>query len=244
MESMPAPTVGCFSEEVVRDVIASLPPNPVPDRLAVLPWLLREWHEHFLPYHFGESRATIRARQKRLRAVARYGEKLFEALVTLDDSSSSFELAIELAIHQTGKSLLGLTQSDIAQARERLSWGEQWLRGLAEACGHSADAQPVRRGRPTDVLPYLVMLDLEAIFEFVTGTRAERRVRGEDHPDYGKEYGPFWDFVRPTWMMIFGSNAGLSAAMKDWSLARNKFGEVSAIIANIAMRRPEWRIFG
>jgi hypothetical protein len=189
-----------------------------------------------------ENRASVRERQRRLQAVTKPAKHLCEALAALDHGDF-FWLAIQIAAHETGKSLIGLTQSDIAPARERLHSVEGWARELAEASRDLSESLGEGRGRPKATTPYLVMYDLEAIFEFVTCTTAERRVRSEDHHEYGKEYGPFWDFVQPIWVIIFGSQAGLSAAVRNWALARKKFEETSAVIANIGLRHPEWGIF-
>jgi hypothetical protein len=239
---MLSPTAGCFSEEAISAIIKALPANPVPDRLALLPRLLREWHNHFLPDHFPrESSAMFRARQKRCQAVARCAKNLYEAISNLDETDV-FGLALDIAVQRTGSAILQVDQSEITAAQERLTWAKRWLPELADAYGPS-QRQARTRGRPRNIVSYLVMLDLQAIYEFVTDTSAERRVHGEDHPEHGKEYGPFWDFVQPIWTLVFGSNARLSAAMKAWSLARNEFGETLPIIANIALRHPEWRIF-
>jgi hypothetical protein len=242
MESMRSPTA--FSDEAVGAIIQALPANVIPERRKLLPRLLRDWVDHELPYRlYRENPANVRERQSRLQAVASRAEDLCEALAALD-RQATFWLAMQSATHETGKSFVRLNQSDVTQARERLQSVENWARKLAEASRDLSESQAKGRGRPRAIIPYLVMFDLEAIFEFVTGTRAERRVRGEDHHEHGKEYGPFWDFVQPIWGMIFGSHAGLSAAMKNWSSARNKFGDTSAILANIAFRHPEWRISG
>jgi hypothetical protein len=242
MERKPPPTAGRLADDALKAIVAALPPNAAPERLILLPRLLREWGNRDLLDHLRrESSAMFRARQKRRQAVARCAKNLYEAISNLDDTDV-FGLALDIAVRKTGSTVLQVDQSEITTAQERLTWAERWLPELADAYGPS-QRQAGTRGRPRNIVSYLVMLDLEAIFEFVYDTSAERRVHREDHPEYGKEYGPFWDFVQPIWTLVFGSNARLSAAMKAWSLARNEFGETSPIIANIALRHPEWRIF-
>jgi len=43
--------------------------------------------------------------------------------------------------------------------------------------------------------------------------------------------------------MIFGSTNGLGYAVRFWAKARAKHGEDSAVVANMDLRHPEWRIF-
>jgi hypothetical protein len=100
------------------------------------------------------------------------------------------------------------------------------------------------RGRPRAVAHYLIMMDLAAIFEYLTRKRATRSVRGEDHFAYGAEYGAFWDFAQATWPAIFKSTNGLKSAMKNWAVDRVRYGEASPLIANMHLRHPEWGLFG
>jgi hypothetical protein len=56
--------------------------------------------------------------------------------------------------------------------------------------------------------------------------------------------GPFWDFAKTIWPLVFRNGThGLSAAMKNWADARKRFGEESALMANIALRHPTWGLF-
>jgi hypothetical protein len=46
------------------------------------------------------------------------------------------------------------------------------------------------------------------------------------------------------WSEVFGKDvAGLPAAMKNWAAGRSKYDEASALIHNIALRYPSWRVF-
>jgi hypothetical protein len=243
MERKPPQTAGRLADDTLKAIVGALPPNAVPERLILLLRLLREWADRDLLDHLCRERSTtLHARKKRLQAVARSAKNLHEAMANLEDADV-FSLVLEIAIRKTGSTLLEVDQSAITEAQEQLTWAKRWLPELADAYG-SSQRQARSRGRPRNVASYLVMLDLEAIFEFATDTTAERRVHGKDHPDYGGEYGPFWDFASTAWGVIFGSATGLPAAMKSWATARSEFGERSPLIANMALRHPEWRIFG
>lgn len=100
------------------------------------------------------------------------------------------------------------------------------------------------RGRPPAVAHYLIMMDLAAIFEYLTRKRATRLVRGGDHFAHGAEYGPFWDFAQATWTAIFKSTDGLKSVMRNWAVARARYGEASPLIANMHLRHSEWGLFG
>ena len=94
------------------------------------------------------------------------------------------------------------------------------------------------RGQPRNISAYLIMLDIAAIYQWVTGSRASRRY--DPYKDHDQESGPFWRFASAIWLAIHGTRDGLSAAMKNWARYRAQFGEEFALIANIAMRQPLW----
>jgi hypothetical protein len=95
------------------------------------------------------------------------------------------------------------------------------------------------RGQPRNLLAYLVLKDIAAIFEWLTGLQARREVDRKD----GHDTGAFYHFCEAIWLPVFGVGLdGLPAAMKNWAVARRKYNEKSALIANIAMRNPPWRV--
>jgi hypothetical protein len=117
------------------------------------------------------------------------------------------------------------------------------LQRLAQAAEHTAGRWVPGPLRPAMLSRYLVLLDLAAIFQWATGVRAGRRVRTDlTEEDAGKEYGPFYDFARAAWPMVFGSEKGLGHAIRTWAKGRAQYSEKSPFISNLALRHPEWRI--
>jgi hypothetical protein len=116
----------------------------------------------------------------------------------------------------------------------------QQLAAAAEQVAKDWDPPPFR----TEMLKrYLVLQDLAAIYAWATRESAGRRVRTDATEDSGQAYGPFWEFARTLWPMVFGSETGLDNAMKTWAKGRRDFGERSPFIVNIRLRHPEWRVF-
>jgi hypothetical protein len=95
------------------------------------------------------------------------------------------------------------------------------------------------RGRPRNITAYFVMNDIAAIYEWVTKMEATREVDRVSN----KDSGPFWQFATTIWCVVFGGTTGLSAAMKNWAGYRRKYGERSALMANLAIRNRAWRLF-
>jgi hypothetical protein len=88
------------------------------------------------------------------------------------------------------------------------------------------------------VITYLVIKDIAAIFEWYSGLKATRRVNRVSKG----ETGPFYRFAAALWPVIFGKGDDrLPAAIKKFAAYREREGR--ALIANIAMRHREWRIF-
>ena len=122
---------------------------------------------------------------------------------------------------------------DIEAALQRSNDGVSWIVDLTEILSDQSHTQEddhkpqgsdpksvgsrqkKRRKQlgPMAIQSYLILLDLAAIFELVTGTRPTRRTS----VDSSKDYGPFWEFARAVWRAIFDTDHGLSAAVKYWS---------------------------
>jgi hypothetical protein len=127
-------------------------------------------------------------------------------------------------------------------------WNEEnkrWLANSRDCIETIATAakRPLKkptRGQPCNIPAYLMMMDIAAIFEYLTDTRATRTVDWKTR----EETGPFRDFAGAIWSVVFSGADGLSAALKNWAEAKKKYAEPSLLMANIAMRHPEWGLFG
>src|SRR5205807_1547670 len=81
------------------------------------------------------------------------------------------------------------------------------------------------RGQPRNIPAYLMMMDIAAIFEYLTDTEPSRQVDRKTR----EEIGPFRDFAGAIWSVVFGGGDGLSAALKNWAEARRKYAERSLL---------------
>src|SRR5205823_8186776 len=94
-----------------------------------------------------------------------------------------------------------------------------FLDELASAANSSLASSKVGRGRPNNIPASLVIMDLAAIFTWLTGEVATRRVSR----DTGDPSGPFWNFASAVWPVIFEKgDDGLQAAIKKLATARAK----------------------
>jgi hypothetical protein len=92
--------------------------------------------------------------------------------------------------------------------------------------------------QPPTVIAYLVIKDVAAIFEWCTGLEATRQVDRISH----EETGPFYRFAAAIWPIVFGKgDDGLPAAIRRFATYRKREGR--ALMANMAMRNPAWRLF-
>jgi len=95
------------------------------------------------------------------------------------------------------------------------------------------------KGQPRNVRAYLVMLDLAAIFEWLTDRKATRQVDRITND----ETGHFWNFAAAVWPLVFGHGCdGLKSAMKNWKALRLKHNENSPFMLNV-LRHLEWGVF-
>jgi len=259
-----------FSREAIDTIAAALPSSTDPARSALLPKILRAWAEEDLHEHLSrEGRAGIRQREKRLRSVGAQARKLIEAIEALDHTSS-FETALRPQMRHAGT---GFWETDITVAKQRRDSAISWLIDLIEIFdgwkNEAADGKKPKPPADKKIRYYLIIRDLAAIFELVSGEEPTRRV----DPGSGETYGPFADFAASVWVQIFKNSRGLSYAIRVWAdemtrqrkgvegavneairlVSRdlsdserddieNRFEEWSPFVANIQFRHPDlWR---
>jgi hypothetical protein len=241
-------TVPQFSEQAVELILAALPANVDQRRRELLPRILAEWSRTDLLEHLSrESRAVVRERYDQLTKVGKSANDLRQALGALDQRGRSW-IAQELA-HEEGSPRPPFSASceKLADMKERLKQEDDFLKKIAAATlrlveedTRLSEEGERESGQPRNIRAYLVMMDLVAIFEWLTGRKATREVNRDDH----KETGPFWHFAEAVWPYIFGKGRhGLSSAMKNWETWHKRCDEESQLIRNIAMRYPTWGIF-
>lgn len=257
-----------FSKEAIDAIAAALPSGTDPARSALLPNILCAWAEEDLQEHLSRGgRATAREREKQLRRIGAQAQKLIDAVEALDHLGS-LETAFQPQMRRAGTDLW---DTDIGAAKQRRDQAVSWLVDLAEIFNGSGN-DPANDENPKpdkSTRSYLVILDLAAIFELVSGKEATRR----EDPSSGRTYGPFADFAASVWVQIFGNSRGLSYGIRVWAdemseqrkaakaavneatraVSRDlsdleryaieyRFGHLSPLVANIQFRHPGlWR---
>ena len=209
-------------------------------RLALLPNILRDWGHEDLPrlfWHEPEPVEVRNERHRRLKRVEGTAACLGAALAELDERERS-DLICMIACPPE-RFPHGLTQTNLARATNDMEATHAFLSRLAAAAEAASLSYAPKRGPARNNVPYVVLLDLAEIFEWVTGIAAKRRVGRNTHEDEG----PFYRFAAAVWPVVFGSaDDGLSSALRDWATARKKYAERSPVLRNLQMRHPEWRI--
>jgi hypothetical protein len=228
-------TAPIFNECAVKQICASLPKGIDQRRLDLLPWFLNEWSRTYLREHLSrDTAATKRKRDAQLTKVGKYATHLRQALEAIDQRDKSW-IAQEIG-REEGSSLFSVSRERHAEMEERLRQEDDFLRKLAAATLTLIEEDKPGPGGPRNIRAYLVMMDLVAIFEWLTGRKATREV----DRDLGKDTGPFWHFAAAVWPHVFGEGRyGLSAAMKNWKKWHSRYGEESPFVRNMAMSHPD-----
>jgi hypothetical protein len=222
-----------FTDRDLKLITKSLPPRVNARRCKLLPRILDDWCRHELPEHlFLESAADLRNRVKRLGAVRKCAEELSRQLDMIEKADYRFWIVRELA---------KLTGSVDRQER-RFAQGRRFLTDLAAAADRAVTVWKRGPGQPRNIGADLVLRDIAAIFEWLTGKKGTRQVSREDYSDVG----PLWEFAAAIWSVVFGSgDDGLHQAMKRAAAAEktwrtNKKGrERSPLLYNVELRHPE-----
>jgi hypothetical protein len=236
-------TAPIFNECAVKQICASLPKRIDQRRLDLLPLVLNEWSRTDLREHLSrDTPATKRKRDAQLTKVEKYATHLRQALEALDQHGWAW-IAQEMGRQEEGSPPFPfpftVSCERLAEMKERLKQEDDFLRKLAAATLTLIEENKAGPGQPRNILAYLVMKDLAAIFEWLTDRKATRGVDRTDHT----ETGPFWRFAESVWQVAFGTTRGLKAAMKNWAEARKLYHKHSSFLLNLPLRRPEWGIF-
>jgi hypothetical protein len=216
----------------------ALPDDANPHRLTLLPDILTEWAQHDLQEYASsrETRESIRQTSKRYQDLITAATKLSSAMDVAIESSEHILIALKLGEFD------GTVPTRDCQAHytDKILAHREFLRGLIAASSSISKRSQSGPGRPPNNIAYVALLDISAIFEWITLRKATRRV----DPIRGVETGPFYLFASTIWPIIFSNTKeGLPAAMKNWASAKLKYRESSAIIANMNLRHPLWRVF-
>jgi hypothetical protein len=221
--------------QTINRITASLPAGISQHRLRLLPRILDEWSRTDLREHLSrEPRATVRKRYEQLTKVGKCANHLRQALDATDERGW-FWIAHEIACENQPFSA---SREKVSETNERLTEEGEFLLKLAAATSRLMEREKLGSGQPRNIRAYLVMMDIAAIFEWLTGRKAARGVDRAHHT----ETGPFWRFAESVWPVAFGNSPGLKAAMKNWAEAR-KLKEQSRFLNNVAINHPTWGIF-
>lgn len=187
-------------------IAAALPRGAPPERVTLLPQILRVWAQEDLREHLlREGRADVRQREERLQAVKKQAKDLLNAVEALD-KIGRFEVVLRPQMRRAGT---GVWNTDIDAADRRRDQAVSWLNDLIEAFEEPRPKSPPDR----KTKHYLVMLDLAAIFELISGEPARRRTDADE----GVPYGPYWKFAEAFWSAVYGNQHGLQNAVRIWA---------------------------
>ena len=228
-----------FTPREVELIIRSLPEGLDQRRLKLLPKILREWARNDLPMNLSAIPAKTRlARIKRLGKVSDCARKLLQALDAAKRNDEWFLIIAEM--------IRGLGTDLPERLAERTKFQTQFyemrsfLGKLSAAAAASEKIWEQGRGHPSNIIARRVLMDIIAIYEWLTGEKATRSVDAFT----SKNTSPFWWFAVTIWPLIFGSEKSLSATLKNWrdAVKQKRTGIRSPLIINIAMRHPTWGI--
>jgi hypothetical protein len=225
-----------FTARDVHLIVVSLPDTVDSRRRELLAEILPEWSYFDLREHLELQNPITPERSVLMQSVGQCAADLLLALKAIDEVDREV-LAAAMAL-VAGENSLASGWTEISKLIKRIEEEASFLSNLEEA------ARNLKRGRgqPRKIAARLVMMDIAAIFEWLTDKRPTR----EGDVGFDAESDPpFWRFAAAIWPVVFGKgNFGLSSAMKNWAEERREHGYESAVMFNIHMRRPEWGIFG
>ena len=201
-----------FAAPDVDLIMQSLPNGVAQKRLESLPKILSEWDRAELPRHLSlESLKIIREREKNVEVFEKQAHALLQAFNALDEAGLR-----RIEARMPACKTPGVSQTELSSKKQELVALRNFLTRLASAEPHAS--QKLKRGHPRNYVAYLVILDIAAIFEWLTKTEASREVDRGGNGDIG----PFWEFAESIWPLIFDKRKfGLSSALKNWASVKS-----------------------
>lgn len=237
-----------FDDRDIAAALKSLKSTPIPARLKLLPQVLEEWATIDLPEYARAGQICLPIEVRVLEASCKNIEALKRAL------TGSEKEIVQTHFYLAHGPILG-------SGALRLSHEHVDLK-IADVDTHAPEILEIlrdyiprikpKRGRPRNFASPKVISDLADIFHWLTGATPSRAV----DPNQDSDCSEFYDFCAALWPAIYANaDHGLHSAQKEWAtyvttirdqgekLSDSKrYKNLSALIANIDIRHPDWRL--
>ena len=192
--------------------------------------ILSEWAKHEVPRwaNFYPNKAVVQKQLKIIKRLIRQTEGLRDALENFEEFDGTSRLVLNLIEGHTGDDY----DREKALQTRRLAEQRVFLRDVQTAAKAIESGFKAVKDQRRNLTAYLLLMDMAAIFKWLTGQAATRG--SNDRPS------PFDNFVGVLWSVIYREVQGMEAALKNWAKYATKFEERSAVVANINFRHPDW----
>lgn len=192
--------------------------------------------------------------------------KLRKSIKTLGTAATNLTAALEnlpvlarwqIADELDASRMTGLKHARLVTGLLSPSEGMDFLRlmtaasnRMAEAAARAGQARPFPKRKHKKLRRIESVADLAEVFKFLTGKNPSRKVRDNNHPQHGKDYGEFFEFVRVAFRAADGRDRGAAEMMKQWAAERRTnlfFGfnpRTGNFISGFFNANPQWGKFG
>jgi hypothetical protein len=221
-----------FTDRDIEAIVSHI--SVTPKKSSQLGDILNDWAKHDLrkAFQIYPDKAIARGQLRAIRSVIKYAEGLRGALENFEKFDGSSWLVWKQIEGHSGEDY---SREKAVQTR-RLAEQRVFLQELESTAKAIEPGFKAGTDQRRNIASYLLLLDMEAIFKWLTGRRKATR-GSNDRPT------PFDDFVSVLWSVIFGNTQGMEAALRNWAKYTHEFRDRSALVANIDFRHPDWRLF-
>jgi hypothetical protein len=221
-----------FSDRDVSLIDKSLPATVISRRRELLPQILRDWSSNDLHSHMKFQRRPSLERREKMERIRDCAHALVQALDETDelDVWGLADMMVREANETSSAGIAG--RAEFIVLNQRITETVDLLNNLGKAADQT---WKYNSGRPRNTAGDLVLMDIIAIFEWLTDTEVTR----PSDQKIDAETDAFWRFATAIWPVVFGDGErGLYSSIKNWS--QNQHGDESVLMFNINMRHPEW----
>ena len=215
-----------LTKEDIKSIICALPVDKLDWRCRYLPNLLQLWYLTEFIQHSGygldtESDSLL----KDIKELGQLAGRLGKTLAMPDGGKLR-----DVVFSETwGAKCITPRKNDLVKADAEIDQLILSASMIEEAANRYVAKQKRTAGRPPNVQSILVMRDIAVIYGWATETKPTRQF----DELASKETGPFFNFARAFWRVIFGNEQGVTAAMRHFGSGKESEADPSALFHNL-----------
>lgn len=204
-----------ITSDQIRSILEALPSQTPDAQIKKLPEVLKRWYQTELIEHvgFGPNSEDENLLDKANKLIRSANE--IKSLILMPHGNKIRDIIANKKWELAG---MNPSREDLIAYDAQLDNLIKLLSEIETALQEYALKHKRVRGRPRNMVPVLIMMDIAELYGWATGNSPSRQY---DSPR-STETGPFYHFASTIWKIIFGNKIGLQSALKSWGKLKDE----------------------